>query len=157
MIITLENKLHGTAVNLRSRGGKLNPSQMRRAERALCGMVDCSCHSPAASIDDEAVILEEKQDGSFEIVGLADEEMYDKAHVSEARAYGWGSEPWKGVSGLTELEKYLINSGSLVMIENCPPAGGSRGGTTLRKVIEANGRFYHRVPSDEEIAQYENR
>ena len=45
MMITLSNDFHNTQATLRviPEGDLLSPSQQRRAEKALCGMADCTC------------------------------------------------------------------------------------------------------------------
>ena len=67
-----------------------------------------------------------------------------------AYSNGWGSMPWKTVSGLSAEERQAIRNGAVVLMTNCPPSGGNNGtGTTVREVYEFRGRFYHRVPSAE--------
>jgi hypothetical protein len=60
--------------------------------------------------------------------------------------HGWGSDPWKWVSGLTAAERAAVRAGDIVLITDCPRAGGSYG-TTVRQVVIAGGRFSHRVPA----------
>jgi len=63
---------------------------------------------------------------------------------------GWGSMPFKNVYGLTPDERAHCRAGGVVLITDCPPSGGGNGtGTTVRRVVEHNGRYYHRVPSQD--------
>jgi hypothetical protein len=59
------------------------------------------------------------------------------------------------VNGLTSEEKQAVLDGKTVVIEGCPPATNGYSGTTIRVVTHYNGKFSHRVPSAEVLAQYE--
>jgi hypothetical protein len=60
-------------------------------------------------------------------------------------AHGWGSDPYKWVSHLTQQEKAHVRAGGIVLVTDCPPCGGgSKRGCTSRRVIYAYGRFTHR-------------
>jgi hypothetical protein len=65
--------------------------------------------------------------------------------------HGWGTAPWKWVSGLTDAERAAVRAGEIVLISGCPLSGGSYG-TTIRQVVIVNGYWVHRVPSDEILA-----
>ncbi len=72
-----------------------------------------------------------------------------------AYSNGWGSSKYKTVSGLTKEEKQAVLDGQTVIMENCPPSQNGTSGVTIRVVCHHGGKFYHRVPSDEVLAQYE--
>ena len=60
--------------------------------------------------------------------------------------HGWGSDWWKWVSGLTDAERAAVRAGDIVLITDCPEAGGSYG-TTVRQVVFVAGRYIHRIPA----------
>jgi len=69
-----------------------------------------------------------------------------------ATAHGWGSDPWKRVSGLTSEERDHVRNGTArVIVTGCPPAGGGNGtGTRVRMVVDAGHYgFTHRLPDAE--------
>lgn len=43
MIITLTNDFHNTEITLNCKNGKLSAGQVKKAQKALCGMSDCCC------------------------------------------------------------------------------------------------------------------
>ena len=43
MKITLHNDFHNTSVDLIAKDGKLTESQMKKAQRELCGCEGCTC------------------------------------------------------------------------------------------------------------------
>jgi hypothetical protein len=67
------------------------------------------------------------------------------------KAHGWGSDPWKWVSGLTGDERRAVqDETAIVLVGGCPPDGGGNGlGTRVRQVLYARGRYIHRVPAEE--------
>ena len=72
--------------------------------------------------------------------------------------HGWGKAIWKWVSGLTKDEQQAVQDGQVVLITGCPKSGGGNGtGTTLRRVIYVGGRYLHRVPTKEMLAEAELR
>lgn len=71
---------------------------------------------------------------------------------------GWGKAIWKWVSGLSKDEQEAVQEGKVVLITGCPKSGGGNGtGTTLRQVIYRGGRYLHRVPPKEVLAEAELR
>jgi len=78
------------------------------------------------------------------------------AFADHAVCRGWGSDPWKWVSGLTPAEKEFVKDGGILLVDGCPRSGGGNGtGTTLRRVVCKNGRWVHRLPDDATIAAVE--
>lgn len=69
------------------------------------------------------------------------------------KAHGFGSDRFKGVTKLTEEERQFVLAGGIVLVTGCPPAIGGKTGTTMRQVTASRGKFYHRVPSAEILAQ----
>jgi len=65
--------------------------------------------------------------------------------------HGWGSDPYKWVSRLTEEERAAVRRGELVFITGCPASARGIKGVYVRKVIWKNGRYVHRVPETEEV------
>ncbi len=63
-----------------------------------------------------------------------------------AKCYGWGSDRWKGVSGLTKGEKQAILNGELVFIPNCKPSYGKSGSTYRIAIVNRyrNKNFWKR-------------
>ena len=41
--ITLTNNFHNTETTITAKGGNITASQLKRAERKLCGMTECMC------------------------------------------------------------------------------------------------------------------
>lgn len=77
-----------------------------------------------------------------------------------ARAHGWGSDPYKWVSGLTRMERDLVKLGETVIVTQgpdgagIPPSGGGNGtGERWRVARYIGGRWTHRMASDGEFAQ----
>jgi hypothetical protein len=60
-------------------------------------------------------------------------------------AHGWGRDPWKWVSGLSEESKAAIAAGHTVFIEDCHPASNGVSGSTRRQVIWKGDRYVHRL------------
>ena len=61
--------------------------------------------------------------------------------------HGSGSDPYKWVSYLRPAEKQAVKDGELVLIWDAPTHGGN---PPYRKVVYQNGRYNHRVPTQEE-------
>lgn len=62
-----------------------------------------------------------------------------------ARCARWGAERGaRRVSGLTRAEREAIRAGIEVRFKGCPECEG----TTERRIIEINGRFFARLPKD---------
>lgn len=60
-------------------------------------------------------------------------------------AHGWGSDPYKWVSGLTKEERRAVKDGKTVLVTGCPPCGGGSGkGCTTRRVLYISKRYVHR-------------
>ena len=56
------------------------------------------------------------------------------------------------VAYLTSDERQAVRDGALVVVAGCPDHAGN---PPYRKIIESNGQFYARVPTDEELAAIE--
>ena len=76
--------------------------------------------------------------------------MSREVHLSQARMYGWGSDPWKGVSYLSDSDKAAFHRGALVVITGGRPQYG-RHGTTIRRLAWTNF-WNHRTLTREELA-----
>ena len=61
--------------------------------------------------------------------------------------HGSGRDPYKWVSYLTRAERQAVQDGELVLILDAPTHGGN---PPYRKVVYQNGRYNHRVPTQEE-------
>lgn len=62
-----------------------------------------------------------------------------------ARCNRWGAERGaRRVSGLTRAEREAIRAGEEVRFKGCPECEG----TTERRIIYVNGRFFARLPKD---------
>lgn len=62
-----------------------------------------------------------------------------------ARCSRWGAERGaRRVSGLTRAEREAIRAGEEVRFKGCPECEG----TTERRIIYVNGRFFARLPKD---------
>jgi len=60
----------------------------------------------------------------------------------------WGSKNnARRVAGLTKEEREAVRAGKTVLINGAPQING----TTKRRVIERNGRFYARMPEGKEV------
>lgn len=69
-------------------------------------------------------------------------------HISRTgRQHGYGSMPYKWVSGLTKREIAMVDAGKIVLVTGSIPAWGGIIGPTVRQVIRRNGRLSPRVPS----------
>lgn len=62
-----------------------------------------------------------------------------------ATAHGWGSDPYKWVSGLTLDELRAVRNGELVIVSNCPSAHGNHGDTNRRVIYQTGRGFTHRL------------
>jgi hypothetical protein len=64
-------------------------------------------------------------------------------YATKATCTRWGSD-WgaRRVSGLTAQERAAVRAGADVRLAGCPPVRG----ITDRRIVEANGRFYARMP-----------
>jgi hypothetical protein len=60
------------------------------------------------------------------------------------RQHGWGSDPYKWVSGLTKLERETVRNGGIVLITHGVSIHG--GNPPYRQVIYRDGRYLPRVP-----------
>jgi hypothetical protein len=70
--------------------------------------------------------------------------MDTKTIISETgKAHGFGSDPWKWVSGLSDAEREHVKNGTaIVLVDGAPGYAG----TTIRRVLYSRGRYIHRMP-----------
>lgn len=74
-----------------------------------------------------------------------------RIYVSTASMYGWGSDPWKGVSYVSDEDRANYLAGALVILTGGRPAYGSQG-TTLRRLDRSGDRWTHRLLTPEQLA-----
>jgi hypothetical protein len=64
-------------------------------------------------------------------------------YAIKATCTNWGAQRGaRRVSGLTAQERAAVRAGADVRLAGCPPVRG----ITDRRIVEANGRFYARMP-----------
>ena len=68
------------------------------------------------------------------------------------QGHGWGRDPWKWVSRLSRGDRNALRRGEIVVIGDCPPAGGTHGPTYREARIEV-GRYVHRMPDAGTLAR----
>lgn len=81
---------------------------------------------------------------------VAEELRRSTVIMSDGRCRGFGSDPYKWVSGLTAEERETVRSGGLVVVDSGHPCDG-KNGTTLRKVVLRGNRWTRRCLSSEEL------
>jgi len=72
-------------------------------------------------------------------------------YESNATMYGWGSDLWKGVRGLSDEDLASFRAGALVVLTGGRPAYGTHG-TTLRCLARTGDRWGHRLMTPEQLA-----
>ena len=70
--------------------------------------------------------------------------------ISTATPYGWGADPWKGVTRVDADDRAAFDAGILVILTGGRPVHGSSG-TTLRRLARSGDRWVHRVLSAREL------
>jgi hypothetical protein len=68
---------------------------------------------------------------------------------------GWGSDPWKTCAGLTKSERQAVRNGETVIFVSERLSNGNSG-TKLRIAFVDSYGWKRRVPSADEIAEYNN-
>lgn len=69
--------------------------------------------------------------------------------VSREAQTSYGSARYKTVTHLTKEERAAARSGVVLVMTGCPKTNG----ITSRELYEYAGRFYHRMPSPELLAE----
>ena len=72
------------------------------------------------------------------------EKPYCVMFSSTGKCHGWGSDPFKTVSGLTGAERRAVKAGGLVVVET-PERGAHGGNSPYRYVMTDGKRWYRRV------------
>lgn len=74
-----------------------------------------------------------------------------------ATQHGFGSDPFKWVSGATKAEQAAAKRGDIVLFEQSVQRNGSfvSRRTEYRQMIYKNGRYLPRVPSADVVTAYE--
>lgn len=67
-----------------------------------------------------------------------------------ASQHGFGTAPYKWVSGASREEMEICKRGGIVLFDDGVKSGGTHG-TTLRMMVRQSGRYIPRVPSNEVI------
>ena len=66
-------------------------------------------------------------------------------YSTTARCTAWGAQQGaRRVSGLTRTEREAVRNGEEVRFKGCPEVDG----TTERRIIFTNGRFFARMPKE---------